>query len=291
MAGVGGRTFPILTRAISCCWAIFKWGIVLAVVVGAVALPRIYHRVDEELRRYVETLIAEHYRGLKVTLRSAELVQGKGILIHDLAIVEPNAEGPHAELLNIEEAMLECPTELKSLVQRKLLVRRVTVRRVTLRNTHRPHGGWSAAKLLPPPHFSDRPPEVIVEGGVIEIFDPLKVPASTLALRDVNLTLTPVSLNEPGAKTDTRRLQGMLTGDGFRRAEFEGLTDLQTPTFSIRGHAEGLEISPELRNSLPNPLADQLLTLGGWAISAARAICDSIFVTTRRRRCRCNTTS
>ena len=54
----------------------------------------------------------------------------------------------------------------------------------------------------------------------------------------------------------------MLTGDGFRRVEFEGLVDLKTPTFSIRGHAEGLEISPELRNSLPNPLADKFLTLG-----------------------------
>ena len=234
----------------------------LAVVAGAVAWPRIYHRGEEELRRQLEAWIAHHYRGLKVTLRSAELVQGKGILIHDLAIVEPNAEGPHAELLNIDEALLECPTEWKNWIQGDVPVRRVVVRRATLRNTHRPRGGWSAAKLLPPPHFGNRPPEVIVESGLIEIFDPLKAPASTLALRDVNLTLTPVPMTEPGGKADMRRLHGMLTGDGFRRVEFEGLVDLQTPNISIRGHADGLEISPELRNSLPNPLADQFLTLG-----------------------------
>ncbi len=234
----------------------------LAVVAGAVAFPRLYRRVDEELRRQFEARIARHYHALKVSLRSAELVQGKGILIRDLTIVEPGAEGPHAELLNIEEALVECPTEWKNLIHADLPVRRVTIRRATLRNTHRPGGGWSAAKLLPPPHFGDRPPEVVVENGVIEIFDPLKAPASTLALRDVNLTLTPVPMTEPGAKADTRRLQGMLTGDGFRRLEFEGLVDLKTPSFSVRGHAEGLEISPELRNSLPNPLADKLTTLG-----------------------------
>jgi hypothetical protein len=241
---------------------------VLAIIAGAVAIPRFYHRVDEELRRHVETLIDQHYRAqkdhrdLKVSLRSAELVQGKGILIHDLAIVEPGAEGPHAELLNIEEALVECPTEWKNLLQADLPIHRVTVRRATLRNTHRPNGTWSGAKLLPPPHFGDRPPEVIVESGVIEIFDPLKTPASTLTLRDVNLSLIPVPMTEPGAKTDMRRLQGMLAGDSFRRVEFEGLVDLQAPNFSIRGHAEGLEISPELRDSLPNPLAAKLLTLG-----------------------------
>jgi hypothetical protein len=235
---------------------------VLASIAGAVAVPRFYHRVDEELCRHVESLVAQHYHALKVSLRSAELVQGKGILIHDLAIVEPGAEGPHAELLTIGEVLLECPTEWKNLVQADLPIRRVTIRRATLRNTHRPNGAWSGVKLLPPPHFGDHPPEVIVESGVIEIFDPLKAPASTLTLRDVNLSLTPAPTTEAPAKSDMRRLQGVLAGDGFRRVEFEGLVDFQRPNFSVRGHAEGLEISPELRDSLPNPLAAKVLSLG-----------------------------
>jgi len=47
----------------------------------------------------------------------------------------------------------------------------VTIRRPTLRVTRRADGGWSAAKLLPPPQFGDRPPEVTIENGTIEIFD------------------------------------------------------------------------------------------------------------------------
>ncbi len=267
----------------------------LAVVAGAVAVPLLYRRVDEEIRRRVESRIAQHYHGLKVSIRSAELVEGKGIRVRDLSIVEPGAEGPRAEVLHIEEALFECSTQWNQLVQGDPSVRRVTVRRPTLRVTHRPDGAWSAAKLLPPPRFGDRPPEVTVESGVIEVFDPLKVPASTLTLRDVNLSLMPLAANSPlptnlrsapgegqGVRasssspdaltltlsqrergpSDTRRLQGMFAGDGFRRVEVEGWVDLQAGTCSIRGQAEGLEVSPELRDCLPNPLAAKLLALG-----------------------------
>ena len=149
----------------------------LAVVAGAVAVPALYRRVDEEIRRRVEARIAQHYRGSESQHPLRRIgAKGKGIRIHDLSIVEPGAEGPHAELLHVEEALLECPTEWKDLIQGDPPVRRVTVRRPTLRITHRPDGAWSAAKLLPPPQFGDRPPEVTVESGVIEIFDPLKAP-------------------------------------------------------------------------------------------------------------------
>ena len=252
----------ILARAINCCWVVFKWTIVLAVIAGAVAVPLLYRRVDEEIRRRVEMRIAQHYQGLKVSIRSAELVEGTGIRVRDLSIVEPGAEGPHAELLHIEEAILECPTELKELLKGDPDVRRVKVRRPTLRVTRRPDGGWSAAKLLPPPRFGEHPPEVTVEGGVIEIFDPLKTPTSDLTLRDVNLAILPEPATQPGATPDTRRLQGMLVGDGLRRVEFEGLVDLKAATCSIRGQVEGMEISPELRDSLPNPLAAKLLAIG-----------------------------
>lgn len=256
----------ILARAINRCWVVFKWTVVLAVVAGAVAFPFLYRRVDEEIRRAVETRIAQHYSGLNVSLRSAELVDGTGIRVRDLSIIEPGAEGPRAELLHIEEAILECPTEWnelwKALVNGDLGVRRVKVRRPTLRLTHCPDGSWSAGKLLPPPQFGDQPPEVTVEGGVVEVSDPLKTTASTLALRDVNLAVLPEPMTQPGVIPNARRLQGMLVADGLRRVEFKGLVDPHAATFSISGQVEGMEISPELRDSLPNPLGEKLLALG-----------------------------
>jgi hypothetical protein len=252
-------------------------------VAGVAAALALYPRMNEEICRRVEAKLSGHYRGLKVTVRSAEVVEGKGIRIHDLSIVEQGAEGPRAELLHVDEALLECSTDWKELVQGEPAVHRVIVRRPTLRATHRPDGSWSAGQLFPPPQFGDQPPEVKIEGGLIEVLDPLKAPASTMVLRDVHLSLVPSVGPAPseaemagtgsgrarldgapgsGQGSRTRRLRGMFAGDGFRRVEVEGWVNMQRPSCSIRGQAEAVEISPELLDSLPSPLVAKLPALG-----------------------------
>ena len=248
----------------------------LTVVVGAAAALALYPRINDEICRHVEAKIAEHYPGLDVSLRWAELVEGKGIRVRDLLIAEPGAEGPHAELLYVEEILFECSTDWKELLQGDPTVRRVWVRRPKLCVTRQPDATWSAAKLLPPPQFGDHPPEVTIESGVIEIFDPLKTPASTLTLHDVNLSLTPAtgtpvlqvknghperSEGTGKAVSHVRQLKGTFAGDGFRRVEVTGWVDPHAKTFSIRGRAEGVEFSPELRDSLPGPLNAKLPVL------------------------------
>ncbi len=232
-----------------------------AIVVGAVAIPFLYRRVDEEIRGRVEQRIAEHYRGLRVDIRSARFVEGEGIRVYDLTIVDPGAEGPRAELLRVEEALLECSTDWRELVRGEIPIRRVTIRRPTLRATRRPDGTWNAGKLFPPPHFSDRPPPITVQGGVVEIFDPQKDPATALTLRDLNFTLASPPATESGATSGSRRLQGMVAGDGFQRVAFEGWVDFLAPACSIRGQAEGVNVSPELRDCLPCRLPEGLLAL------------------------------
>ena len=234
----------------------------MAVVAGAVAAFCLYRQVNSEIRRRVETRLAQHYKGLIPKIRSAQLVEGKGIRVFDLSISDPSIEGPCGELLRVEEAMFECSTDWQELIKGDPQVHRVTIRRPTLRVVRLPDGAWSAGKLLPPPHFGDQPPEVTIENGTIEIVDSLKTPASTLALRDVNMTVAPAGANDPGANGNLRRFQGSLAGDGARRVEFEGWFDVQTAAFSLHGKAEGVEISPELRDSLPEALAAKLSPLG-----------------------------
>ena len=266
-ANHGGLSF-IFRRAIDFCWFCFKWGLVLGVIGVAVAVPFLYRRVDEELRRRVEARIAQHYVGLKVTIRSAELVEGEGIKVRDLLILEPGAEGPHPELLHVEEVLLGCRENLKELIQESIQgepqFTEIRLSRPTLRATRRPDGTFSTAKLLPLPTFQQQPIPVRIENGVIEIFDPLKNPSSTLALRDVNCVLTPLEAGpQPSSSPHLRQLQGALSGDYLRRAEFQGVVDLKQQACTISGAVEGLDISPELRDSLPEPLAARLAGLEG----------------------------
>ena len=228
--------------------------------VAAVGWYYLQDRVDEEIRCDLVKRLTEHYPNLKVTVRSAELIPGEGIRIRDLKIVEPGAEGPRAELIRYDEIHVACNTQLNELATGQLHVSEVVVQRPTLRVTRRPDGSWSAAKLLPMPELSDTPPRMRLEHGTIEIFDPLKNPSSTLTLRDVTLTLDPP---DPTSPTPTlRAFRGTVSGDYLRHVAIQGTVDTKQGTWSVAGLAEGMDISPDLCNALPGPVAEKLTMLG-----------------------------
>ncbi|HUU95680.1 MAG TPA: AsmA-like C-terminal region-containing protein [Phycisphaerae bacterium] len=255
--------FPILTRVTNVCWSVFKWGLVLGLIAVVGGFVYFHDRVDEEIRCRVEQRIAEQYPGLHVTVHSAELVDGEGIKVRGILIVEPGAEGPRSELIQIDELLLRCPTDLQELVAGEPRVTQAILRRPTLWATRRRDGTWSTARLLQMPECGGQSPSVTVQNGTIELFDPLKSPSRTLTLRNVNLTLTSPEAakgSQPG--TRSRKLQGTFSADHLRRGEVEGRIDAEHGTWTIGGMIEGLDLSPEMRDSLPEPLADGLAVLG-----------------------------
>ena len=258
-----GGFLVIVARLINICWFCFKWGLALGVIGGIAAIPFLYHQVDKQICRLCEARFAQHYPNLKVAVRSAEFVAGEGIRLRGISFVDPSADGPRAELLAIEELFLSSKTELKELLVREPVITQIIVRRPTLHVTRRLDGRWSAEKLFPPPKFGDRPPELIVENGTVEIFDPTKSPAGMLPLRDVNLTVHPAAETVPGrAPKEIRRLRGMFVCDYLRRVEFQGAVDPKSGAFTFSGTTQGLEISPELRDALPEPLCSKMRDWG-----------------------------
>ena len=231
---------------------------------AALLVPYFYHRMDKEIRRRVENLLAKQYPGLQVKIRSAMLMKGEGIALRGLRIIDPAAEGPGAELLSFDECVLACSTDLADLYGGQLKLKRVTIRRPTLRMTRRSDGAWSAARLLPLPTLDDDGlPEIRVENGTIELFDPTKAVACTLTLRDVNLTLLPAAPAQGRAESTRReRIQGTATGDYFHQVIVDGWVDPDCPALSLAGKIDGVEISPEMRNVLPNALGCDLSMLG-----------------------------
>jgi hypothetical protein len=247
---------------INFCWFFFKWGLVVCAIGAVAAVPYFYRRFDEEMRRRFETLLAQHYPSLKVSVGSAELVAGQGIKFHNISIVEPGAEGPRAELASVDEMFISCQSDVKELILSDPKVTHVTIRRPTIRITRRLDGTWSASRLLPPPRFGNQSPEVSIENGTIEIFDPLKPRSSTLILRDLNMTGSPAALSPSDpVGAPKRNVHGILAGDNIRRVEFHGTIDPASSAFSLSGDVEGLQVSPELHDSLPGPIADKFASL------------------------------
>ncbi|OHB83021.1 MAG: hypothetical protein A2V98_19115 [Planctomycetes bacterium RBG_16_64_12] len=255
--------FPIVESFVNFCWSIFKWGLLVGLAGAVIAVPFLFQRVDEEIRRRVEELIARHYADLKVTVRSAELVEGQGITVRGLSILEPSPGGQPTELVHLDEVFLCCGADLNELFSGKPDVTRVVLRRPTLRATRLPDGTWNAEKLLRLPESGSRPPVVLIENGTIEVYDPRTNPPAGFSLRDVNLEVSPLpDCPEPGFGPKTRKLQGTLRGDFLGHVQVEGLIDPDQPKWTVSGAVDGLEISPEMCRSLPPEWAARLSVLG-----------------------------
>lgn len=249
---------PIVRGLINLSWFFFKWGTILGIISVVVGVAYFYHQLNETIRSRMEARLAAHYQGLTVTIRAAELVKDQGIVVHGLSIAEPGAEGPRAELMYFEELRLSCQTDLQELLTKDPEVTAVHIVRPTIWATHRPDGTWSSGKLLPVPKYGEHPPEIVIEGGTIEIFDPLKSPSGTLTLRDVNLTLAdPSPADSSDVPAHLRRLRGRLSGDHVRQMEVEGLVDMHGPSWTISGTVEGVDVSPVLCGSLPGALSEK----------------------------------
>jgi hypothetical protein len=116
---------PIVRHAVNACWYIFKTGAAVAIV-GAVAVGvYMYARMDDEIRRQVESFLSERYPHLNVNVGGARIVDGKGIAIYDLSLADPSGGGRDDRLLSVDELMLVCDVKLAKLVQGSIDVHRV----------------------------------------------------------------------------------------------------------------------------------------------------------------------
>jgi hypothetical protein len=262
----------------------------LVAVAAAVGVPLFYQHFDNEVRRRVEQRLAENYPRLNVSVRAARWIVGKGIEVRGVSISEPGASGDTAELLYIEELMLEGDTQWQELLRGEPRIDRLVFRRPTLRIAHRPDGSWSAARLLPLPRFSKRPPRGVIENGVIEVLDPLKQQGGALIVRDMQLTFEPAAAQTPSsalrassAQTPATssgpstapppagaaiRLYGHCVADHLQRVDVDAMVDPSGKQWSLSGSLDGLDFSPEFVRALPSAASRRLAELGSLRCAA-----------------------
>ncbi len=188
------------------------------------------------------------------------MVDGEGVEIRGLRILDPHAAGPRGELAYFDEIVVYCQTSLTEFLKGAPEPTHVLVRRPTIYATRRPDGTWSAAKILPLPHFSKIPHPITVENGTIEIFDPGSNPPSTLTLRDINVEFSPIPDHGPPSQWATG-VRGYMDGDHFQRLEYSGRLNANSSGLELNGDMTGLDLTPQLRDSLPGGLGAKLAPL------------------------------
>ncbi|MCC7083597.1 MAG: hypothetical protein IT427_01160 [Pirellulales bacterium] len=209
-----------------------------------------YSRLNDEIRQRIQAKFAAHYEHLAVTLRSARLIDGQGIEIRGLSIHDPNVRGAHSELIYFDEIFLNCQTSLQELIQHEPQIARITIRRPRMQATRLLDGSWSVAKLLPLPKFSDRPPDMIIEGAQVAVVDAQRQTPAAFNLKDINLTIVPERNGDP-SKGSVCTLNGTLSADHVQHVQIAGTYDKRTEQIEIHGDVAGMDICPELLAILP----------------------------------------
>lgn len=247
-----------------------KWGIALTVFAGLAIALVIYNRLDNEIRRQVELRLEQHYKGLRVGVRTARLIPGEGIEVRGLTISDPRASGPQLELIAVDELFLGCKAEPQDLIAGALDISHVALRGMTLYATHRGDQKLSCSQLLPLPWVADGWPTVIVENSDVEILDPLRAAPSVMRLTGLNLVLTPGDVpkaGEPGKPAPPLvqgyRVRGSVGSEHLNNVEIAGVVNYTGGGWDLSGKVGELDFTPEFVATLPSWYAQRVELLNG----------------------------
>ncbi len=261
-----GKVKPLFNRFVNLAWSLITWVLLVAVACLVLVGIYVYNRADEEIRAYVENMLAQHYAPLSVTLKSARVLEREGFELRGLSISDTNTSGDHTELVYVDRITITCEPALKDLLRCQLRVRHVTISHPTFRIGCDRHGQWRLGPLLTPPKFCGHSnPTVQLVNGTAEISD--RRQGRRYTFRDIELNAqqlmygTPKAANEPlahssaAARTQINiprhprqiKLDATFTGDYLQHTAVNGIIYPDENMWRFRGKVPHVEMSPELR--------------------------------------------
>ena len=223
-----------------------RWAVPVTVA-GVLAAGAIgSSRIGEEVRSRVEARLAQEFPSLVVQVQGASLVDGEGIVVRGVSLVDPGVPQQWRQVLWIDEVRLACTTSLSELACGPPRITSVRLRRPVVHAVRDVDGTWNVGKLL-----KDRP-----AGGLV----PLLVEDATLLVDDrllqARTTMRQVGFDvQPAheAAADWAIIRGSLAGDLFERVTFEGRVAPAAGHFDLQGTVESLDVTPRLLAMLPAP--------------------------------------
>jgi len=231
-------------------WTIGKWGLFTLLIAGLFYGLAVYRTLDTRLKRIIEARCAELFPNVTIQVRSAQIVIGEGIQIRGLRVLDPKLDRNSGLILEVDEIFLAGPVDYKQLLAKAVPIDRVLIRRPRLYLVHQEQSGWNVARLFPLSRGQGRLTPVEIENGLVEIVDMRKNPTSVLALRDIQISVTPPTPTADGSVA-LWNLRGTMTGDFLRRIDFEGSIDPSELRARLSGRADSIEFGPELQSALP----------------------------------------
>jgi hypothetical protein len=238
------------------------WACAVVLLVLIAGLLFVKTRVNDTIRAEVERRLARHYAGLQVSVRSARLIEGRGIEVHGVSLVRPS-DG--ARLAYVDEVLSTCAIGMEQLLAGvQPQAEHMLIRGLKLRAERSADGAWSFQQLWPLPRFGTGVVPVTLKEASVEVVDAGGNSATPLVLRDIDAEISPEAGSSspagpptpsasPGLKARCR-----LSGDHFASADLHARVDPQSGRWSVSGRVDGLRLSPQTYALVPRPWCQRM---------------------------------
>ena len=235
-----------VTSTADTLWMLVRWTVPITVA-GVVAAGAIgSSRVGEEIRSRVEARLAEEFPTLTVQVQGASLVDGEGIVVRGVSLVDPKMPQQWRQILWIDELRLACTTSLTELATGPPRITAVRLRRPVVHAVCHADGSWNVAKLWKQRAAGGLVP-VSVEDATLLVDDTCRQFRATL--RQITCDVQPAENDQDGVAWAA--IRGSVAGDFFERAGFQGRVAPSSGAFELKGNVEALDITPRLAALIP----------------------------------------
>jgi hypothetical protein len=230
-------------------WSLVRWMLPLTAAGVVVALSMGGDRFAGEVRSRAEARLRDIFPALTVRVQAAALVDGEGIVLRGVSLVDPTLPPQHRQLAWIDEVHLACGTALADLAAGPPRITGIRLRRPTLHAVRMADGEWNLVRL--------------VGGRSTSRIVPVSVEEATLLVDDARLhrriTIRHIGVDLRPDAEEVVAIRGNGAGDLFERIAFTGRVQPAAGTFDLAGSIESLEVGPPLHG-----LAGTATGAAGW---------------------------
>ncbi len=226
-----------------------RWALPITVA-GVVAAGAIgSSRLGEEVRSRVQQRLAQEFPALSVQVQGASLVEGEGIVVRGVSLIDPSLPKECRQMLWIDEVRLACSTNLADLIAGAPRISAVRLRRPMVHAVRQAEGRWTVAGLLKQRAGGGLLVPVTIEDATLLVDDVLR--QTRVAVRQLSLDVAP---DESEGNAGWATVRAVAAGDLFERASVAGRVAVASGMFDLRGVVQAFEMTPRVVGMLPNGL-------------------------------------
>ena len=228
-------------------WMLVRWALPITVA-GVMAAGAIgSSRLGEEVRSRVQQRLAQEFPALSVQVQGASLVEGEGIVVRGVSLIDPSLPKECRQMLWIDEVRLACSTNLADLIAGAPRISAVRLRRPVVHAVRQAEGRWTVAGLLKQRAGGGLLVPVTIEDATLLVDDVLR--QTRVAVRQLSLDVEP---DESEGSAGWATVRAVAAGDLFERASVAGRVAVASGMFDLRGAVQAFEMTPRVVGMLPD---------------------------------------